>query len=106
LDANPNLTDGQRDALRLLPVEKACKSISAPTALMAGEWTFATSTTKTSFELPFGPSATGDTVWISAFGQNAKDESGPASMPTSVNLPAGGALPREAEQPTPMRIAA
>ncbi len=149
-EANPDLTDGQRESLGLRPIESARKVIPAPkdapfvkvlqtdgrtvygelrqatsrrgkpadvagatifthvgpTAPMANEWTFAISTTKTSFELPFGPSATGDTVWISAFWQNAKDESGPSSHPTSVNLPAGGALPREKEQSTPMRIAA
>jgi len=67
-------------------------------------WKFATATTKTTIELPFPPSATGDTVWVTAFWQNAKDESGPAANPVSVNLPAGGMLPKETVEA--MKIAA
>jgi hypothetical protein len=59
------------------------------------DWTFVATTTKSQLEIPFGPSATGDTVWITAFWVGSRGESGPASKPVSVNLPAGGALPRE-----------
>ena len=150
VEANPNLTDQQRDDLGLRPRATPRKSIPepkqspfikvkrvdgrtvhgelrqetsrrgkpadvagatifthvGPTPPTANDWTFAQSITKTSFELTFGPSETGDTVWISAFWQNAKDESGPTSPPTRVELPAGGALPQEADERSPMRIAA
>ncbi|MEM7806680.1 MAG: hypothetical protein AAF561_01045 [Planctomycetota bacterium] len=69
-------------------------------------WTFAQSTTKTKFTLTMPPSETETVVWISAFWQNAKDESGPASEPVSVKLASGGALPTENEERSPMRIAA
>src|SRR5690606_34710879 len=39
------------------------------------DWTYAAGVTRTIVDLPFGPSDTGDTVWISAFWRNAKDES-------------------------------
>ena len=77
---------------------------TAPTS--SAEWTFAGSTTRTTFDLAFGPSETGDTVWITAFWQNARDVSGPASQPISVRLPAGGAMPQEMEDAEPMKIAA
>ncbi|MGH7215343.1 MAG: hypothetical protein ACREIT_11325 [Tepidisphaeraceae bacterium] len=76
---------------------------SAPEA--GDEWKFATNTTKTTVQIPFGPSATGDTVWITAFWSNARDESGPAAKAVSVNLPAGGVLPSEANE-APIRRAA
>jgi len=67
-----------------------------PTAPQSiGDWKFASNITNTTIEIPFGPSATGDTVWITAFWSNARDESGPATVPISVNLSAGGALPKE-----------
>ncbi|MEM1010629.1 MAG: hypothetical protein AAGI46_00245 [Planctomycetota bacterium] len=69
-------------------------------------WTFAQSTTKTKFTLTMPPSETETVVWVSAFWQNAKDESGPASEPVSVKLASGGALPAENEERSPMRIAA
>lgn len=69
-------------------------------------WTFAQSTTRTTFSVTMPPSETETIVWVSAFWQNARDESGPASQPISVKLASGGALPTEHEQPTPMRIAA
>ena len=71
----------------------------------ADDWRFAANTTKTTVQIPFGPSATGDTVWITAFWSNARDESGPAATAISVNLPAGTALPGEANE-APMRVAA
>jgi len=61
-------------------------------------WKFATATTRTTIELPFGPSAAGDTIWITAFWNNSRDESGPAAIPVSVNLPAGGTLPKEIKE--------
>jgi len=59
------------------------------------DWKFMASSTTTTVEIPFGPSATGDTVWITAFWKNTRDESGPATPPISINLPAGGVLPKE-----------
>jgi len=76
---------------------------SAPES--ATDWKFVSNTTRTTLEIPFPPSATGDTVWITAFWNNAKDESGPAAKPVSVNLPAGGVLPSEANE-APVRRAA
>jgi len=76
----------------------------APTAVAA--WTFIGSTTKTTFEVPFPPSATGDTVWITAFWKNSRDEAGYAANPVSVNLPAGGILPAEAEDAMTIKKAA
>ena len=78
------------------------------TVPMAGEpWQFALAVTRSSFELPFGPSETGDTVWDTAFWTNAKGQSGPACEAVKVNLPAGGALPAEAGEAKPrMRMAA
>jgi len=63
--------------------------------LTSDPWKFVTNTTKTLVEIPFGPSSMGETVWIAAFWSNSRDESGPASTPISVNLPAGGVLPQE-----------
>ena len=66
---------------------------SGPTAPVENdEWKFAANTTRTTISIPFGPSATGDTVWITAFWSNSRDESGPAAAPVSVNLPAGGSV--------------
>jgi|GEM_PF-1176093 len=59
----------------------------------ADGWKFSTNTTKTTVEVPFGSSNMGDTVWITAFWNNSRDESGPAAWPVSLNLPASPALP-------------
>ena len=69
-------------------------------------WTFVMTTTKTTIQIPFGPSETGDKVWITAMWVNAKSETGAAAIPVSVNLPAGGTLPQMAEKKSPMRRAA
>ncbi len=61
----------------------------------ADGWKFVENTTRTTVELPFPPSSTGDTIWITAFWSNSRDESGPAALPVSTNLPAGGVLPKE-----------
>jgi hypothetical protein len=66
------------------------------------DWEYYTATGRTTVEIDFPPSATGDTVWITAFWQNAKDESGPAAFPVSISLPAGGVLPKAQE----MKLAA
>lgn len=66
------------------------------------DWEYYTATGRTTVEIDFPPSATGDTVWITAFWQNAKDESGPAAFPVSISLPAGGVLPQAQE----MKLAA
>ena len=66
---------------------------AAPDAM--GDWQFAGQTTRPTFEIPFAPSAVGDTVWVTAFWTNTKGQAGPSSRPISVNLPAGGVLPKE-----------
>lgn len=78
----------------------------APTT--ADGWRVAANATKTTVAIPFPPSATGDTVWVTASWTNSLQQSGPAARPVSVNLPAGGELPQRAEaQPTTkMRAAA
>ena len=65
-----------------------------PPATIEG-WRYAAQVTKSRVELPFGPSEAGDTAWVVAFWTNTAG-TGPASRPVSVNLPAGGVLPREA----------
>jgi hypothetical protein len=67
-----------------------------PTA--SSGWDFVTNTGKTQLDIPFAPSATGDTVWITAFWNNERNESGPAATPLQINLPAGGAMPTETAQ--------
>jgi hypothetical protein len=73
-----------------------------------GEWSYAATISKTTTEITFDPSDTGDTAWVAAFWTNAKGQSGPSSVPVRINLPAGGAQPAESEaEGTPtMRIAA
>jgi len=61
----------------------------------ADGWKFIENTTKTTVQIPFPPSSTGDTIWITAFWSNSRDESGPAAAPISIALPAGGVLPKE-----------
>ena len=56
-------------------------------------WKFAFNTTQTKVEFPFPPSETGETVWITAFWNNAKDQSGPAATPVCVELPRSTAAP-------------
>jgi hypothetical protein len=73
--------------------------LSQPTAAGAAPrasgdgWQFATNTTKTTFDLTFPPSETGDTYYVTAFWSNTRDESGPAADAVRVNLPAGEAMP-------------
>lgn len=62
-----------------------------------GQWEFFASTSRTTLEIPFGASGTGDTVWITAFWHNAKDQSGPAATPVSVDLPRSAAAPVNAK---------
>jgi len=57
------------------------------------QWTFLSNTTRPTFDIIFAPGQA-QIVWITAFWQNAKDESGPASAAISVSLPATGALPK------------
>ena len=70
----------------------------------ADGWKFVENTTRTTVEIPFPPSSTGDTIWITAFWSNSRDESGPAAAPISIALPAGGVLPKEAGES--MKLAA
>jgi len=69
----------------------------------ASGWMFAVNTTKTKLAIPFPASDVNQTVWITAFWKNAKDQSGPASTPVSIMLPAGGVLPSGVNK---MKIAA
>lgn len=69
-------------------------------------WQYNHQTSKTTTKIDFGPSETGGTVWISAFWFNAKSQTGPASLPISVSLPAGGSLPAEMEEKETKRKAA
>ena len=70
------------------------------------QWQFAASVTRSSVELPFGPSHNGDTVWMTAFWTNAKGQAGPAAKAQSVDLPAGGATPAERGEAARLKIAA
>ncbi len=54
------------------------------------KWEFAINTGKNTFDLPFGASATGETVWLRACWYNGAKESGPLSSDVKVDLPAGG----------------
>jgi hypothetical protein len=80
--------------------------IGAVAPMETNLWTFVATTTASTLEIPFGPSATGDTVWITAMWVNAKSETGPAAKEISVNLPAGGVLPVTEEKTSPVRRAA
>lgn len=57
-------------------------------------WTFSSVTTKSSIEIPF-PTGPAQTVWITAFWTNSRDDSGPSAVPVRVELPAGTALVTE-----------
>ena len=70
------------------------------------DWQYALTATRTVVDLPFAPSATGDTAYVTAFWCNAKGQAGPAARPASVNLAAGNALPREAGEKPKLKIAA
>ena len=70
------------------------------------QWQFAQSVTRTTVELPCSPSATGDTLWVTAFWTNAKGQAGPAGRAAGVNLAAGGPLPAEAGERQGLKIAA
>ena len=70
------------------------------------QWQFAGNVTRPTVDLPFGTSATGDTVHITAYWTNAKGESGPAARVLTINLPAGGAMPAAAAEPKGLKIAA
>lgn len=69
---------------------------TAPTSVE--QWKFAAVVTRTGITLPFPPSETVDTVWISAFWVNAKGESGPSATAVSAVLYPGGFLPSEMEE--------
>ena len=92
----------QEESVRGKPVNVTGATIfthlgpTAPAALE--QWGFSANVTRTRVALPFPPSETGDTAWITAFWRNGKDQAGPACRPISVNLPAGGALPVEMEE--------
>jgi hypothetical protein len=99
----------QNASKRGKPVDVAGATIFTATgaaAPVSGEdWKFLANTGKTVVEIPFAPSATGDTVHVTAFWNNAKDESGPAANVVSINLPAGGVLPSEAGETPALKAA-
>lgn len=68
-------------------------------------WTFLTTTGKTKLDIPFPASTTGDTAWVTAFWTNSAQESGPAATPVRINLPAGGVLAKDVEEPMKLRAA-
>ena len=70
------------------------------------QWQFAGNVTRPTVELPFGTSASGDTVHVTAYWTNAKGESGPAARVLTINLPAGGAMPAAAGEAKGLKLAA
>jgi len=56
-------------------------------------WKFEGSYTRTTFTIPFPPSTTAGTVWVTAFWFNSRATSGPAAQPVSINLPAASVVP-------------
>jgi len=64
---------------------------AAPTEIE--QWKFEGLTTKTSFDLNFAESASAGTVWVTANWYNERGETGIASAPKSVNLPASPVVP-------------
>jgi len=56
-------------------------------------WKFEGNYTKATFTIPFAPSPTSSTVWVTAFFFNARAISGPACQPISINLPASNVVP-------------
>lgn len=84
-------------------------TFSGPEAPMSpSEWTFAANATLSTVELPFAASDQSDTVWITAFWNNRRGQSGPAATPLKVNLPAAVAQPtavKAADEPA-LKIAA
>jgi len=81
---------------------------TGPTCPMSMDgFTYLTVTGKSTLTIPFPPSETGDTVWITAFWTNTAKVAGPAAMPMKVNLAAGGNLQSAgAESPNKMKMAA
>ena len=69
-------------------------------------WTYADTASRSTFELAFGPSETGDTAWLTAYYLNARGEAGPAATAVSVALPAGSPMPKERDEQQPLQIAA
>jgi hypothetical protein len=74
-----------------------------PPATVDG-WTFSNVTTKSSVEIPF-PTGPAQTVYITAFWTNSRDETGPSATPVRVDLPAGTALVGESGEDS-LRLAA
>jgi hypothetical protein len=67
-------------------------------------WQFTMATSETKVTLPFPPSQTSDVVWVTCNWKNAKEQTGPASLPVRLILPAGGAMPSSTKMTT-MKIA-
>lgn len=92
----------RQDGKRGRPAKVASATIVA--LLPDGSFQFLANTTRTTETITFPSSAVGDAVTITAFWTNAKDESGPAATPLTVNLPAGEAMP--VAQAKTMKLAA
>jgi hypothetical protein len=69
-------------------------------------WKFVTITGETRLDIPFPPSETGNTVWVTACWVNSRKATGPSATPVSINLPAGGGLPTVAAEEPSVRLAA
>lgn len=73
--------------------------------MTADGWIFGSTTTRTTVDVPFPPSETGDTVWITAYWSNTRGETGPGATPISINLPAGGQMATKAQSSMKLRAA-
>lgn len=89
------------------PAVAGATILSSTTGAMTAEsWQFKANTTKTKITIPFPPSETGDTVYVTAFWTNAKDQSGPAADPIAINLPAGGVVLEKQNATPKLKVAA
>ncbi|MEM7806654.1 MAG: hypothetical protein AAF561_00915 [Planctomycetota bacterium] len=74
--------------------------------VVSKSWNYAMTTGRTNCRMVFPEGAGGKKVWITAFWTNAKGQSGPNAQPVSVDLPHIAAQIEEADEQSPMRIAA
>jgi hypothetical protein len=69
------------------------------------QWTFYANVNTPTFTMDFGASDTGGTVWVTAFWQNAKSQSGPAADPVRLVLPAWGVVPAKSVKTPTLKAA-
>ena len=96
--------DAMESAARLAGVAGASvfTLVGAEAPADPAAWQFEGMITRTTFAVSFEQRSGADTVWVSAFWYNEKGQSGNASAPVSVNLPAAAAVPTQGK----MKIAA